>query len=482
MIEQLHKAFSDAGHTLFEVGGCVRDKLLGVKPNDIDFATSARPEETMQILRTAGMKVIPIGLEFGTVQTVLDGEKVEITTFRCKESYTKASRKPEVVFGDSIEADLVRRDFTFNAIASRVGCGSIVDPFDGVADLKAGIIRTPSDPSMAFTDDPLRMLRAARFVARGMGHIHEDTMQAMVKHRDLVLDLSAERVFEEMTKLLMAKDPVAGLRDLDNTGIFRVLFPEMEPVLDFTEDTGKWHHLSIWEHTLMVVDNTPAIPEVRWAALFHDVAKPQCWNVTHTGVHFLRHDKIGSEIWDSVARKLKASNSFREHVRDLILEHQCLRNEMGVKGVRRLIHRLGNRLDNLFHHTRADIIGHTPQIVWRKLTELAELRSRVDAVLDGPEPVTNKMPRGTGNVVCEALGIKPGPELGAVMQNLQKMMVDGDLNASSDFASAARKLRGKKETKIQKLERLMRDKHFVSKAEERRFTSQLEALKKQKDK
>lgn len=477
-MERLHKAFTDAGHSLFEVGGCVRDRLMGVEPKDVDFATSAKPEETMEILRQVGLKVIPIGLEFGTVQTIIGDEKVEITTFRCQESYTKSSRKPEVVFGDTIEADLVRRDFTFNALA-RAADGSIVDLFNGVSDLANGIIRTPGDPSMAFIDDPLRMLRAARFVARGTGRIHVDTRDAMIKHRELVLDLSAERVFEEMTKLLMAKDPVSGLRALDDTGIFRVLFPEMVPVLDFTKDTGKWHHLSVWEHTLMVVESTPAIPEVRWASLFHDVAKPVCWSKTGTGIHFLRHDHVGSEIWDSVARKLKASNSFREHVRDLIFEHQCLRNEMGVKGIRRLIHRLGGRLDNLFHHTAADIKGHTPHIVIPKLAELDELRSRVDAVLAGPDPVTNRMPRGTGDVVCEALGIKPGPELGAVMQRLQKMMIDGDLSATSDFAAAAKKLGGKKETKVEKLERLIRDKHFVSMSQERRMTCQLEALKKQ---
>lgn len=438
-MEKLFQAFHSAGHDLFEVGGCVRDSLLGVEPNDIDFATDARPEKTMEILRQAGMKVIPIGLEFGTVQTILDGEKVEITTFRCKESYTKGSRKPEVVFGDNIKDDLARRDFTFNAIAVRIGPGSIVDPFGGKDDLANEIIRTPGDPVVAFTDDPLRILRAARFVARGMGQIERETLNAMCVCKDLLLDLSVERVFEEMTKLLMAKDPVAGLRALEEIGIFSVLFPEMNPVLDFTEDVGKWHHLSVWEHTLMVVDNTPAIPEVRWAALFHDVAKPMCWSKhDKTGVHFLKHDKFGAEIWDSVARRLKASNSFREHVRDLIFEHQCLRNEMGVKGIRRLIHRLGDRLDNLFHHTRADIIGHTPHIVEPKLKELDELRRRVDEVLAGPKPVTNKLPRGTGDVVCEALGIKPGPELGVIMKRLQRMMVNGDVTATSDFAKVAK--------------------------------------------
>lgn len=425
-MKELFKAFHDADHTLFKVGGCVRDFVMGLDSNDIDFATSARPEQIKEILRAAQLKVITIGERFGTIQTIIDGEKIEITTFRCAESYKKGDRKPLVVFGDTIESDLARRDLTFNSLAQDVD-GTIIDLFGGVADADNGIIRTPGNPNTAFTEDPLRILRTARFVARGMGKIHPDTAQAMREHRELVLDLSVERVFEEMTKLLVAKDPVAGLRVLDKAGVLSVLFPELIPVLEFDEDTGKWHHLSIWEHTLMVVDNTPAISEVRWGALFHDSAKPQCWSKKDGNVHFYRHDVVGSEIFESVATRLRCSNAFKAHVSKLIFEHQNLRNSMGVKGIRRLIHRLGDKLDNLFHHTRADIISHVPHIVEGKLAELDELRSRVSAVLDGPEPVTNKMPRGTGDLVCETLGIKPGPKLGKIMKKLQQMLIDGDI-------------------------------------------------------
>lgn len=433
----LFRIFNDAGHSIFMVGGCVRDSLLGVKSNDIDYATSARPKETIKILEGAGLLAIPIGMEFGTIQTIIDGEKVEITTYRCAESYTKGSRKPTVKFGDTIRDDLVRRDFTINALAKNAH-GFVIDLFDGQSDLANKIIRTPSNPVDAFTDDPLRILRAARFVAREFGQIERETLNAMCVCRDLVSELSAERVFEEMTKLLMAQDPVAGLRVLEETGVLPILFPELNPVLRFNLEVGKWHHLSIWEHTLAVVDLTPPIPEVRWAALFHDVAKPGCWSKDHKGVHYLQHDKRGAEIWNSIARRLKVSNDFREHVFTLIKEHQCLRNEMGVKGIRRLIHRLGDCLDHLFIHTQADIMAHVPHIVVPKLNELDELRRRVNEVLAGPEPVTGQLPKGTGDVVCEALGIKPGPELGTVMKRLQKMLINGDLSLSSDFAKAAK--------------------------------------------
>lgn len=434
---KLAQAFIDAGHELFEVGGCVRDKLLGVEPNDVDFATSASPDQTSEILANAGFKVIPIGIEFGTIQTEVAGEKVEITTFRCKESYTKGSRKPAVVFGKTIQEDLARRDFTFNAIAYRVGPGSIVDPFGGASDLAAGVIRTPGDPTVAFTDDPLRMLRAARFVARGLGDIHETTLKAMIDHRKLVHDLSAERVFEEMTKLLVSANPVKGLEVLEVTGLLGELFPELQTVVDFREDPGRWHRLPVWEHTLEVVAGVSPVSEVRWAALFHDVAKPMCWSVTDTGTHFYEHDHVGAKVWEIVAGRLKTSRKFRETVSQLIWEHQNLRNQMGPKGVRRLIHRLGDNLDLLFDLAQSDIRAHVEHIVEPKLKELAALHARVRKVWAGPAPVTNRLPKGTGNLLQTKLGLK-GPDLGVVMKRLQKMMVEGTITAESDLVKVAK--------------------------------------------
>lgn len=442
-LTKLAQAFEATGHSLFMVGGCVRDELIGAAPNDIDFATSARPDEISSILSSAGLKVIPIGIDFGTIQTIIEDEKVEITTFRCKESYTKGSRKPSVVFGDNIKGDLERRDFTINAIACRVGAGSVVDPFGGVDDLRNGIIRTPSDPSIAFSDDPLRMLRAARFVSRGFGKLHDDTFEAIKKHGDLVAGLSAERIFEELTKLLMTDNPVAGLRILEETGILVKIFPEFQAMLSFTEDVGKWHHLSIWEHTLETVGGSKKVPEVRWAALFHDIAKPSCWSKKGKDVHFYQHDRVGSGMWTGIAGRLKCSTKFSKHVETLIYEHQSLNNQMGTRGMRRLVHRLGDCLDNLFFLSEADIKAHVPRIVEPKLKELFELRSRVDDVLNATNSVSAKMPRGTGNLICDALNIKPGPQLGVIMKTLQGMLVDGDLNAQSDFVAEAKKIKHK---------------------------------------
>lgn len=443
-METLFKAFRQAGHELFLVGGVVRDRLLGKESNDIDFATSALPEETINVLSACGLKAIPIGIEFGTVQTVVDGVKVEITTYRCAESYTKGSRKPGVTFGKKIEEDLARRDFTFNAIAMRED-GSLVDPFRGAEDLKAGIIRTPIDPAISFGDDPLRMLRACRFAARGMGLIEPDTFHAMMDHATDVLTVSAERVFEEVTKLLMAKDPGVGLIAMERSGLLKQWFPELQVVADFREEQGKYHHLPVWEHTLEVVQVSHASPTVRWAALFHDVAKPQTWSRKGSDVHFYQHDRLGSEVWEAVADRLKTSTEFKEHVSQLIYEHQNVRGAMGDKAIRRLMHRMGDRLQDLFYLRQADIIGHKPSLMQSSLDDLNQLVRRVNSISD-MGPVSHRLPAGTGTRIAEALGIKPGKELGVIMHRLQEMMVDGELNAESDLVAEARRIHAKEVT------------------------------------
>lgn len=440
-MHQLFEIFKAAGHELFFVGGFVRDKLRGVESDDIDFATSALPDETISILESAGFKAIPIGIEFGTIQTIVDGGKVEITTFRCNESYTKGSRKPGVVFGNTIEEDLSRRDFTFNAIAMRED-GSLVDPFDGEFDLRRGIIRTPINPQVSFTDDPLRMLRACRFKARNMGDILGDTWGAMCELKHLVRELSSERVFEEMTKLLMSRHPSFGLIALADTGILGELFPELQTVVNFRKDQGKYHHLPVWEHTLLVVDSvleSHKNPELMWSAIFHDVSKPETHSVTDTGTHFYGHDHRGAEVWEGIAERLKTSTDFKGHVSQLIFEHQNLRGNRSDKAVRRLIHRLGDRLNNLIFLRRADILGHKPTLTKSSLDELQQLVLKIDRIRK-TGAVTNKLPTGTGDRVAKALGIKPGPELGKVMKKLQQMVVDGDLPPDADFVAAAKEL------------------------------------------
>lgn len=439
-MKQLFDIFNNAGHDLYYVGGYVRDKLLGLENTDVDFATSARPEDTIKLLEAAGFKAIPIGIEFGTIQTIVDEHlKVEITTYRCEESYTKGSRKPGVTFGDSIEGDLARRDFTFNALAMTQD-GTVIDPFGGEDDLMKGLVRTPIDPKISFSDDPLRMLRACRFVARGIGRgIDDDTFSAMKQLSHLAEELSAERVFEEMTKLLVSHQPSLGLEEMSDSGLLRVLFPELQVVREFRKDQGKYHHLPVWEHTLLVVDSAVPEPKVRWAALFHDVSKPACWSVNKTGTHFYKHDRDGADVWVHIADRLRTSNDFKESIRQAIFEHQNLRGNLSDKALRRLVHRLGDNLDLLVKLREADIIGHKPSLRESSLGDLNQLVRRINRILD-EGTVRAKLPAGTGTLIADALGLKPGPELGAIMKRMQQKIVDGDLKPDDDLVAVAKRL------------------------------------------
>lgn len=437
-MEKLFEMFAHAGEQLFLVGGAVRDAALGVASQDLDFATSARPKETIQILKANKLPAYEIGVEFGTVQTVLNGEKVEITTFRCEESYTKGSRKPGVTFGDTIEEDLVRRDFTFNAMAMAAD-GTIVDPFGGKSDLRKGVICTPSDPEETFRADPLRMLRAARFAARGFGTLENRTAFAMQQCCAKVNSLSGERVFEEITKLLLSPKPELGFEVLAETGVLKELFPNLWWLWMDEGPVGDYHHLSVWRHTMAVVNASSLTPEVRWAALFHDVGKPDCRTVDKR-VHFIGHEKRGAEIWENVAtsRVIVVPNDFRDTVRQLIAEHLAFNNKRSLKGARRLIHRMGDNLDNLIALAKADNAGHHPKHQPRLETELAECLAVIHEAQQAPTPVIGiKFPRGTGDKVAKALGIKPGPELGKVMKRLNQMLIDGDLTPESDVVAAA---------------------------------------------
>lgn len=434
----LFEIFRQNNQELYEVGGCVRDSLLGVESNDIDYATSAYPNQTINILRSAGLRAIPIGIEFGTIQTIVNNIKVEITTYRCAESYTKGSRKPGVTFGSTIEEDLARRDFTINAIA-RKHDGSLIDPFNGANDLAHKIIRTPIDPLKSFTDDPLRILRGIRFYTRGLGNIEYTTWNAMVNLKYLLHELSAERVFEEINKLLLIDKPSVGLKALHKLELLAELFPELQQLANFNEYHGDYHYLSPWEHTLLVVDTTSPKSEVRWAGLFHDVSKPDTWSVDNQGcTHYYDHNMIGAAKWDAVATRLKVSNAFRSYVGQLIEEHM-MSLKMGDKGARRLIDRLGSRLDDLFDLAYADINAHTEEVAAREIPMLNTLKQRVTTILQSG-PIARKFPRGTGTVVAEALGISPGPQLGQVMTRLTQMLVDGDLRPDSDVIAAAKEI------------------------------------------
>jgi len=442
-IKKLFDVFEKESEQLFLVGGFCRDFLLGVESNDIDFATSARPERTMAILKRAGLPAHPTGIEFGTILTEVDGEKVEITTFRA-DTYDKDSRKPKVVFGDSIEHDLARRDFTINAMAIDKD-GKIIDPFNGQRDLEECILDTPSSPLVSFSDDPLRLLRAARFIAKleltAAGRLQFGAIAEAKK----IKKISGERIFEEMSKLLMVPDPKPGLDFLVGTGVMKFVFPELQALVDFKQNQGEWHSKLVWPHTVQVVQQCPQKPEVRWAGLFHDCAKPETYTETETGVHFYQHEVLGANIWRDTAKRLKVSNKFRNHVNDLIFNHMqpgliTFAGNVSNRALRRLAQKMETKekLDDLFSLSVADITSHNPAKVVVRKEEVLNLKERLDKILEEDNIPKLALPKGTGLVVMETLGLKPGAELGRIMQALKQKLIDGDLSVDSDFAQAAK--------------------------------------------
>lgn len=470
LFSKLFQAFEAEGESLFVCGGAVRDLELARRwdveapmrftlhteyfwedvekgHKDVDFATSALPEKTMEILRKHKLKVIPIGLEFGTIQTIVEGIKVEITTFRSDESYKKGSRKPDVQFGKSLEQDLGRRDFTINAMAMDKD-GKIIDPFNGKEDLLCDTIRTPLDPIISFGDDPLRMLRAARFASRLGFIVADETQEAMSEMRKEINTVSAERIFDEMSKILMTATPSVGLNLLVDTGVLAEFFPELQKVVDFKQNQGKWHSKLVWPHTMQVVENTPKRLNVRWAALYHDVAKPQTYSESETGVHFYGHDWKGALVWEQAARRMKTSKDFENNVSMLVREHLSPAllssegpNQVSNASVRRFVKRIGEaNLEDLFDLSMADITSHNPTVVKEKRDNLLAFKKRIQNVLAEGSIEKLKLPTGLGSVLMEKLSLKPGKQLGDLMKNLTQKLVDGDLNLESDFVEEARKL------------------------------------------
>jgi poly(A) polymerase len=309
----LASAFAVAGHELALVGGPVRDAFLGRPSADLDFTTSALPDDTEALLRKWGANTWDMGREFGTIGGRKGDTLVEVTTYRA-DSYGDESRKPEVAFGDSLESDLARRDFTINAMAVRLPSREFVDPFDGLADLAAGVLRTPIEPEISFSDDPLRMMRAARFASQLGLEVEATTLGAIERMSERLGIVSAERVRDELTKLLLGADPRRGLEILVDCGLADQVIPEV-PALRLEVDEHH-HHKDVYQHTLTVIDQAIALetgPEgavpgpdlvLRLAALMHDIGKPATRRFEQGGVvSFHHHEVVGAKM---AARRLKA--------------------------------------------------------------------------------------------------------------------------------------------------------------------------------
>ncbi|MGW1228335.1 CCA tRNA nucleotidyltransferase [Streptomyces sp. NPDC001478] len=429
--DDLARRFQDAGFGLALVGGSVRDALLGRLGNDLDFTTDARPEDVLRIVRPWADSVWEVGIAFGTVGAQKDGYQIEITTYR-SEAYDRTSRKPEVSYGDSIEEDLVRRDFTVNAMAVALPQKEFIDPHGGLEDLAQRILRTPGTAEESFSDDPLRMLRAARFAAQLDFEVAPDVVAAMTEMSGRIEIVSAERVREELNKLLLSAHPRKGLALLVDTGLAGHVLPEL-PALRLERDEHH-RHKDVYEHSLTVLEQAIDLEEdgpdlvLRLAALLHDIGKPRTRRFEKDGrVSFHHHEVVGAKMTKKRMTALKYSNDMVKDVSKLVELHLRFHGygdgEWTDSAVRRYVRDAGPLLSRLHKLTRSDCTTRNK----RKANALSRtydgLEERI-AQLQEQEELDAIRPDLDGNEIMRILDIGPGPVIGKAYAFLLELRLE----------------------------------------------------------
>jgi poly(A) polymerase len=424
--DELARRFAAAGRSVYLVGGSVRDALLpsaASEGSDIDLTTDARPDEIERIVRGWADDVWTQGARFGTIGCRKGGRVYEITTHRA-EVYVPESRKPEVTYGDDIELDLSRRDFTVNALALRLPDMELIDPFDGLGDLGAGRLRTPLDPEISFGDDPLRMLRAARFAARFSLEPDPALVDAVTKMHGRLSIVSAERIRDELDKILLVDVPSQALWFVVRTGLASEFLPEL-PGLALEQDPIH-RHKDVLAHTLAVVDKTSKNKLLRLSALFHDVGKPKTRAITDGGVSFHHHEVVGARMTRTRMDALRYSAADTETVVRLVelhLRFHTYRLGWTDKAVRRYVRDAGRHLDLLNELTRCDCTTRNVSKARALARRMDELEARI-AILREQEELDALRPDLTGNQVMDLLGIGPGPAVGKALSFLMELRLD----------------------------------------------------------
>jgi len=431
VIDELGTRFAKAGHELYLVGGSVRDALLGRLGDDLDFATSATPDETLAVLTGWAASTWETGREFGTIGAARHGLRLEITTYRA-EAYDGVSRNPVVRYGSSLFDDLGRRDFTVNAMALSVPAHEFTDPYGGLTDLAAGLLRTPGTPQRSFGDDPLRMLRAARFAAQLRFELAPEVLGAMSAMAADLGRITAERIRDEFTKLLCGADPVRGLRLLVDTGLAEQFLPELSGLrLEIDEHA---QHKDVYEHTLTVVSNAVRLEKdgpdfvLRMAALMHDVGKPATKSVGPDGrVSFHHHEVVGARMTKQRMKALKYPKDVTNDVVELVALHLRFygygRGEWTDSAVRRYVTDAGPLLDRLHKLTRSDCTTRNRRKAAALAADYDALEERI-ARLAAEEDLARVRPDLDGNAIMEILGIPPGPLVGQAWRYLKELRLE----------------------------------------------------------
>ncbi|MEV7632746.1 CCA tRNA nucleotidyltransferase [Microbacterium sp. NPDC089318] len=436
VVATLATAFADAGFDLAVVGGPVRDALLGRETHDLDFTTNARPDDILRIVKPISSTHWDIGRAFGTIGARIRGEQVEITTYRA-DSYDGVTRKPVVEFGDTIDGDLLRRDFTVNAMALQVPAVKLIDPTGGVEDLVSSILRTPIDPEISFGDDPLRMLRAARFSAQLEFDVEDATFAAVEKLRQTLTIVSPERVQGELVRLMQTDDPIRGIRVLVESGLIEEFLPEVSALR--LEVDEHHHHKDVYEHSLTVVRqaialeksrNPGAAPDVplRLAALLHDIGKPRTRKLEPGGgVTFHHHDVVGSRMARKRLQALRFDGDTIDAVAKLVELH--LRFFGYAEGawtdsaVRRYVRDAGDLVERLHILVRADVTTRNRRKAARLAGAYDDIERRI-VELREQEELDSIRPELDGNQIQQILSISPGREVGEAYRFLLEVRLD----------------------------------------------------------
>lgn len=434
MLAELGSAFEGAGHQLYLVGGSVRDALLGRLSPDLDFTTDARPEQVQNILRRWADNLWDTGIQFGTVGVGKGDHRLEITTFRA-DTYDQVSRNPDVQYGDRLEDDLVRRDFTANAMAVRItpeGPGEFLDPLGGLAVLRERVLDTPAAPEVSFGDDPLRMLRAARFVSQ-LGFTVAPRVRAAIEQMASQLGrISAERVAAELDKLVLGDDPTAGIDLLVQTGMGEVVLPEIGGMQMAIDEHHQ--HKDVYQHSLTVLRQAIALEDdgpdlvLRWAALLHDIGKPATRrHEANGGVSFHHHEVVGAKMVRKRLRALKYSKQMVEDISQLVYLHLRFHGYGDGKwtdsAVRRYVTDAGPLLPRLHKLVRADCTTRNKRRAARLQSSYDRLETRI-AELAAQEDLARVRPDLDGNQIMELLGIPAGPQVGEAWRFLKELRLE----------------------------------------------------------
>lgn len=415
------RVLNAAGYEAYLVGGCVRDLLRGVEPHDWDICTSALPEQVQASFD--GQRIVETGLKHGTVTIVVFGEPYEVTTYRTDGMYSDGRRPDNVQFVSSLTEDLARRDFTINALAMSID-GAVQDPFCGAGDIQTKTIRCVGNSDHRFNEDGLRIMRALRFGSVFGYSIEEETAQSIHRNKHMLSNVAVERINAELCKLLTGNGAGAVLREY--VDVLCEFWPELRGMVGMKQH-NPWHCFDVWNHTVMAVESAPCDISLRLTMLLHDIGKPQCFSLDESGVgHFYGHPAVSAKLADEMLRRLKFDNDTRSHVVELVENHDAELMPRG-KIVRRWLNKLGEeRLAQLLEVKRADNMAQRLEAVQDRLAQLDKVKRKINEVIATNQCFSLRDLAVDGRDIIAA-GIKPGPEIGLVLNSLMDRVIDGEI-------------------------------------------------------